>query len=59
MDSILSLISVVVSTKPEIAIVVTALFAVSEALSLIPKVKSNGVFQLIANIIRKVAKKGS
>ena len=59
MDSILSLIGVVVSTKPEIAIVVTALFAVSEALSLIPKVKSNGVFQLIANIIRKVAKKGS
>jgi len=59
MDSILSLISVVVSTKPEIAIVVTALFAVSEALSLIPKVKSNGVFQLIANIIRKIAKKGS
>jgi len=59
MDSILSLISVVVSTKPEIAIVVTALFAVSEALSLIPKVKSNGIFQLIANIIRKVAKKGS
>ena len=57
MDSILSLISVVVSTKPEIAIVVIALFAVSEALSLIPKVKSNGVFQLIANIIRKVAKK--
>ena len=57
MDSILSLISVVVLTKPEIAIVVTALFAVSEALSLIPKVKSNGVFQLIANIIRKVAKK--
>jgi len=59
MDSILSLIGVVVSIKPEIAIVVTALFAVSEALSLIPKVKSNGVFQLIANIIRKVAKKGS
>ena len=59
MDSILSLISIVVLTKPEIAIVVTALFAVSEALSLIPKVKSNGVFQLIANIIRKVAKKGS
>ena len=57
MDSILSLIGVVVSTKPEIAIVVTALFAVSEALSLIPKVKSNGVFQLIANIIRKVVKK--
>jgi len=57
MDSILSLISVVVSTKPEIAIVVTALFAVSEALSLIPKVKSNGIFQLIANIIRKVVKK--
>jgi len=57
MDSILSLISVVVLTKPEIAIVVTALFAVSEALSLIPKVKSNGVFQLIANIIRKVVKK--
>ena len=57
MDSILSLISVVVSTKPEIAIVVTALFAISEALSLIPKVKSNGVFQLIANIIRKVVKK--
>ena len=59
MDSILSLISVMVSIKPEIAIVATALFAISEALSLIPKVKSNGVFQLVANIIRKVAKKGS
>lgn len=43
--------------KPEVTIVVTALWAVSEALSLIPDVKSNGVFQLIYNTLKKVAGK--
>lgn len=40
-----------------IAIIATAAWAVSEALSLIPAVKSNGLFQLIVAIIRKVAGK--
>jgi len=35
-------------------IVLAALLAVSEALSLIPQVKANGVFQLVVNLIRKV-----
>lgn len=32
--------------------VLGVLFAISEALSLIPAVKSNGIFQLIANILK-------
>lgn len=40
-----------------IAIIATAAWAVSEALSLIPSVKSNGLFQLLATLIRKVAGK--
>lgn len=40
-----------------IAVMATAAWAVSEALSLIPQVKSNGIFQLIANIARRVAGK--
>lgn len=39
-------------TEEEINIILLALFAVSEALSLIPKVKANGVFQLVQNILR-------
>ena len=40
-----------------IAIIATAAWAVSEALSLIPAVKSNGLFQLCYNIIKKIAGK--
>lgn len=40
-----------------IAIVATAAWAVSEALSLIPAVKANGIFQLLAGIVRKLAGK--
>jgi hypothetical protein len=41
-----------------ISIVIGALFAVSEALSLIPAVKSNGIFQLFFNVIKTVAGRG-
>jgi hypothetical protein len=40
-----------------ITIIVTAALAVSEALSLIPAIKANGIFQLISNIILKLAGK--
>lgn len=36
-------------------IILGALLAVSEALSLIPQVKSNGIFQLIFNVIKSVS----
>ena len=36
------------------AVILAALFAVSEALSLIPQVKSNGVFQFVFNVLKKV-----
>jgi len=39
----------------QIAIVLGAALAISEALSLIPAVKSNGVFQMISNIIKSLA----
>jgi len=39
-------------------IVVTALLAISEALSLIPQVKSNGVFQVIYNLLKSLAGRG-
>lgn len=35
-------------------IIAGALFAVSEALSLIPAVKANGVFQLVFGILKKL-----
>lgn len=38
-------------------IILGALLAVSEALSLFPKVKSNGIFQLAYNILRSIAVK--
>lgn len=39
-------------------IIVAALFAISEALSLIPAIKSNGVFQMIFRVIRAMAGRG-
>ena len=39
-------------------IVVAALLAISEALSLIPQVKSNGVFQVIYNLLKNLAGRG-
>lgn len=36
-------------------IILGALFAVSEALALIPQIKSNSVFQLVFNILKKVS----
>jgi hypothetical protein len=35
-------------------IILAALWSVSEALSLIPAVKSNGVFQVIFNVIQRL-----
>ncbi len=35
-------------------IILAALWSVSEALSLIPQVKSNGVFQLVFNVIQRL-----
>ena len=40
-----------------VAIIAGALLAVSEALSLIPAVKANGIFQLVVNIIKSLAGK--
>lgn len=47
--------------ETEILIVITAALAVSEALSLIPAVKANGIFQLIVGTIKAIAavKKGA
>ncbi|MEW6006161.1 MAG: hypothetical protein AB1695_12690 [Stygiobacter sp.] len=44
-------------TQEQWLVIVTALLAVSEALSLIPAVKSNGIFQLIVNLLKKLAGK--
>lgn len=44
-------------TFDHITIIATALLAVSEALSLIPAVKSNGILQLAFAIIRRIAGK--
>lgn len=33
-------------------VIVTCLLAISEGLTLIPSVKSNGIFQLIVNILK-------
>lgn len=43
---------------PQIQVVILAvLLAVSEALALIPAVKSNSVFQLVVNFLKKLAPK--
>lgn len=39
-------------TNETIALILGALFATSEALALIPVVKSNSVFQLIFNLLK-------
>ncbi len=52
----MDILSAVVA-DPTIMIIVTALWVISEALSLIPKIKSNGVFQLVFNSIKKLAGK--
>jgi len=41
-----------------IMIILAALLAVSEALSLIPQVKSNGVFQVVHNLLKSLAGRG-
>jgi hypothetical protein len=38
-------------------LVLLVLFGISEALSLIPSVQSNGIFQLIFNILKKLTTK--
>jgi hypothetical protein len=40
-----------------IMIIVSALLAVSEGLSLIPRVRSNGVFQMVVNVLRWIGAK--
>jgi hypothetical protein len=40
-----------------IMIVVSALLAVSEALSFIPRIKSNGVFQIAVNVLKWLSTK--
>jgi len=37
--------------------IVSALLAVSEGLSLIPRFKSNGIFQVVVNVLRWLATK--
>lgn len=43
--------------KKNVTVIMAALFAMSEALSLIPAVNSNGIFQLIFNVIKALAEK--
>jgi hypothetical protein len=38
-------------------VILAALLAVSEALSLIPSVKSNGIVQLVIQVLKKLVKK--
>lgn len=38
-------------------VILGALFAVSEALSLIPWLKANSIFQLLANLVKKLSGK--
>lgn len=40
-----------------VTIIVTALLALSEALSLIPSIKANGIFQSIVNVAKTFVKK--
>lgn len=44
-------------TTAILTMVFGVLFGVSEALSLIPAVRANGVFQLVSNILAKLAGK--
>lgn len=40
-----------------IDIILAALFAISEALSLVPAIKSNGVFLLIYNLLKSLQRR--
>lgn len=42
-------------TTDQVSLVLVAALAVSEALSLIPTVKANGIFQAISNTIKAIA----
>lgn len=44
-------------TKENLTIILSAALALSEALSLIPEVKANGIFQAVFNGLKKVAGK--
>lgn len=44
-------------TAEQWLIIAGALFAISEALALIPAVKSNSIFQFIYNALKKLLKK--
>lgn len=44
-------------TTDDVLVVAAALGAVSEALSLIPRVKANGIFQLLSNILSVILRK--
>ena len=44
-------------SQATLTIIFGVLFGISEALSLIPQVKSNGVFQLIFNVLSTLAGK--
>ena len=45
-------------TMENAIIILAALLAISEALSLIPQIKSNGVFQVVHNLLKSLAGKG-
>lgn len=38
----------------EITLIIAALLAISEVLSFIPAIKSNGIFQAVFNILKKI-----
>jgi len=40
-----------------VMIVLSTLFAVSEALSIIPQVRSNGIFQIVFNVLKVLSEK--
>ena len=42
-----------------VILILSVLFAISEALSMIPQVKENGVFQIIYSVLKIAAGKGA
>ena len=40
-----------------IMLIVSAALAISEALSMVPRIKSNGIFQIVVNVLRWLATK--
>jgi len=43
-------------TTDDVVLIIAVLGGISEALSLIPSIKANGIFQLVVNILRAVKK---